>query len=270
MSHISSNPYGVNVANERMEGYVKNGFDINTSHSIAFITNFTHHNMDSYYGLNTYSGDEFTLYGNLVHTYSIDKANVHTLNSGLSLVIDQTDETLNQKSFHVNETIPGIFSEYTFKPSAKITLMTGLRADHHTNFGTFFTPRFHLRYSPTEHLNMRLSAGKGYRTPRILAENSFLLANYRSLKFNEDNILEEAWNYGISINQELQLAERPLSVSAEYFRTDFINQLIIDRESSANQIILSSLDGKSYANSYQLEVRYELLPRLDVVAGLPD
>jgi len=267
MSRISSNPYGVNVANERMEGYVKTGFDINTNHSIAFITNFTHHNMDSYYGLNTYSGDEFTLYGNLVHTYSIDKANVHTLNSGLSLVIDQTDETLNQKSFHVNETIPGIFSEYTFKPSAKITLMTGLRADHHTNFGTFFTPRFHLRYSPTEHLNMRLSAGKGYRTPRILAENSFLLANYRSLKFNEDNILEEAWNYGISINQELQLAERPFSVSAEYFRTDFINQLIIDRESSASQIILSSLDGKSYANSYQLEVHYELLPRLDVVAA---
>jgi hypothetical protein len=100
-----------------------------------------------------------------------------------------------------------------------------------------------------------------------MAENSFLMANSRPLNLVQDEILEEAWNYGASASYDIQVAERPLMITAEYFRTDFINQLVVDRESSASQILLAPLDGKSFANSYQLELRYELLPRFDVVAA---
>ncbi|MDP2887649.1 MAG: TonB-dependent receptor [Bacteroidota bacterium] len=268
MSRTALKPYGVNVGNERVEAYVKAGYDFEgMQHSLALISNFTKHKMNSYYGLNNYSGDEFTGYGNLIHTFSIDQPGVHTLNSGISMVYNQTDEVLNQNIIGVNEVVPGIFSEYTFKPSPKITAMAGVRSDFHNTFGTFITPRFHLKYSPNEHLNMRVSAGKGYRTPRIVAENSFLLANFRPLKFTTNEILEEAWNYGISVTQEVHLFERSLSIGAEYFRTDFINQLVVDRESSSEFILLAPLDGKSYANSYQVEMSYELLPRLDILAA---
>ncbi len=267
MERNTSNPYGVNVQNERFEGYVKGGNEFNARHSIAFISNFTYHKMGSYYGLNTYSGNEYTMYGNLVHTFSIDPMNVHTLNSGMSIIVDQADEILNQNSIKTNELVPGVFSEYTYKPSTKLTLMAGMRADFHNTFGTFVTPRVHLRYGPNELLNFRISAGKGYRSPRILAENSFLLANSRSLNFTESKILEEAWNYGASINLKIPWTERPINLNAEYFRTDFINQLVVDRESSASQILLTALDGQSFANSYQLELQYELLPRLDITAA---
>ncbi len=268
MERNTLNPYGVNVQNERFEGYVKGGYDFKGSrHSLAFISNFTYHEMDSYYGLSTYSGKEYTMYGNLVHTFSIDPMNVHSLNSGASIIVDQADEILNQKSINTNDFVPGVFSEYTFKPSPKITLMAGLRADFHNTFGTFVTPRVHLRYGPNELLTFRVSAGKGYRSPRILAENSFLLANSRSLNFTENKILEEAWNYGASVNLKIPLTVRPLNLNAEYFRTDFINQLVVDRESSASQILLTALDGQSFANSYQLEFQYELLPRLDITAA---
>ncbi len=268
MERNTLNPYGVNVQNERFEGYVKGGYDFKGSrHSLAFISNFTYHEMGSYYGLNTYSGKEYTMYGNLVHTFSIDPMNVHSLNSGASIIVDQADEILNQNSINTNDFVPGVFSEYTYKPGLKLTLMAGLRADFHNTFGTFVTPRLHLRYGPNELLTFRASAGKGYRSPRILAENSFLLANSRSLNFTENKILEEAWNYGASVNLKILWTERPLNVNAEYFRTDFINQLVVDRESSASQILLSSLDGQSFANSYQLELQYELLPRLDITAA---
>jgi len=267
MERTAANPYGVNIDNERFEGYLKGGVEFNQSHSLAFISNFTHHKLGSYYGLNNYSGNETTFYGNLVHTFFIDKLDKHTLNSGFSLMIDQADEILNQNSINTNESVPGVFSEYTFKPSLKFTLMAGLRADFHNTFGTFITPRFHLKYSPAEQTTFRVSGGKGYRTPRILAENSFLLANARPLNVLENNIMEEAWNYGFSINQEVFLTDRPLMINAEYFRTDFIQQLIVDRESSASEIILAPLNGESYANSYQLEFRYEMLPRLDIIAA---
>ncbi len=268
MERNTSNPYGVNVQNERFEGYVKVGKDfIGSRHSLAFISNFTFHKMGSYYGLNNYSGDEYTMYGNLVHTFSIDRMNVHSLNSGISIIADQANEILNQNSIEANESVPGVFSEYTYKPSLKLTLMAGLRVDFHNTFGAFVTPRVHLRYGPNEFLNFRISSGKGFRSPRILAENSFLLANSRSLNFTESKILEEAWNYGASINLKIPWTERPIHLNAEYFRTDFINQLVVDRESSATQILFTSLDGISFANSYQLELQYELLPRLDITAA---
>jgi len=223
--------------------------------------------MGSYYGLNNYSGDEYTMYGNLVHTFSIDRMNVHSLNSGISIIVDQANEILNQNSIKANESVPGVFSEYTYKPSLKLTLMAGLRADFHNTFGAFVTPRVHLRYGPNEFLNFRISSGKGFRSPRILAENSFLLANSRSLNFTESKILEEAWNYGASINLKIPWTERPIHLNAEYFRTDFLNQLVVDRESSATQILFTSLDGISFANSYQLELQYELLPRFDITAA---
>ena len=268
MERNALNPYGVNVQNERFEGYVKGGYEFKGSrHSLAFISNFTYHEMGSYYGLNTYSGKEYTMYGNLVHTFSIDPMNVHSLNSGASIIVDQADEILNQNSINTNDFVPGVFSEYTYKPGLKLTLMAGLRADFHNTFGTFVTPRVHLRYGPNELLTFRVSAGKGYRSPRILAENSFLLANSRSLNFTENKILEEAWNYGASVNLKIPWTERPMNLNAEYFRTDFINQLVVDRESSASQILLTALDGQSFANSYQLELQYELLPRLDITAA---
>ncbi len=54
-------------------------------------------------------------------------------------------------------------------------------------------------------------------------------------------------------------------MNAEYYRTDFQNQLIVDRETSDDNIILSPLNGKSYANSIQFDVRWQPVERLDML-----
>jgi hypothetical protein len=76
---------------------------------------------------------------------------------------------------------------------------------------------------------------------------------------------EEAWNYGFSIVQDYMLWGREMQINAEFFRTDFQSQLVVDRESSAEFVILSPLSGKSYANSLQFDVRYQPIERLDVL-----
>jgi hypothetical protein len=52
----------------------------------------------------------------------------------------------------------------------------------------------HLRYVISEHLTLRASAGKGYRSGNVLAENSFLLASSRSIDIPDNLDIEEAWN----------------------------------------------------------------------------
>lgn len=143
--------------------------------------------------------------------------------------------------------------------------MAGVRADSHNLFGTFVTPRMHFRYKLREHITFRANAGKGYRTANVISENNYLLASFRQLQWQEKNMFEEAWNYGFSLVQDYTLWKRELQINTEFFRTDFQSQLIVDRESSSIHIILSPLSGKSYANSLQMDIRYQPVERLDLL-----
>ncbi len=163
------------------------------------------------------------------------------------------------------EKVPGVFAEYTYKPHENLTVMAGIRSDFHNRFGTFFTPRVHLRYKAGKHVTLRGSAGKGARTANVLSENNYLIASARPLQWTADVFQEKAWNYGIALVQNYLLWNRELQLNAEYFRTDFQTQVVVDRETSASNIILAPLNGKSFSNSLQFDVRYQPIERLDVL-----
>jgi len=146
-----------------------------------------------------------------------------------------------------------------------LTFMAGVRSDFHNLFGTFITPRMHFRYNAGEHITIRASAGKGYRTANVISENNYLLANARTLQWADNIFQEKAWNYGFALVQYYTLWDRELQLNAEYFRTDFQTQLVVDRETSSENIILTPLDGQSYSNSIQFDLRYQPLERLDML-----
>lgn len=270
MAHTTANPYGVNIDNRRMTGFFKNGYlfgNANNS-SVAVLGNISNHRLRSMYGLNLYNADENSVYAAMVLTTDIGGSERHHLATGLSFNGSWLDEQLNGRQMDASNVVPGAYAEYSFKPSERLTWMTGLRADHHNYFGTFFTPRSHVRYTPVEHLVLRASGGKGYRHPAVWAESSNLLASGRTLSVSDDRIFEEAWNYGASATYDIKVGSRRIEINAEYFRTDFVNQMVADMETSAANIWVANLDGRSYANSYQVDVRFEPLPRLDVTAAV--
>jgi outer membrane receptor for ferrienterochelin and colicins len=261
------NPYGIGIDNQLFEGVFKFGYVFpSQSSAIALLTNAVKHNMNSFYGLHNYNGDESRYYVNFIWTQDLDDHGHQVLNSGISYFFNRFNERLNLIDMQREESVPGIFTEYTFKPSDKLTFMAGVRADRHNEFGNFVTPRMHLRYQPDPRWTFRLSAGKGFRSANVLAENSFLLSNYRTLVF-EETIHEEAWNYGFNFIQNYLLFDRELQVSAEIYRTDFQKQLVVDRESSSDFIIIAPLNGKSYATSWQIDVRYPVIKNLDLTVA---
>jgi outer membrane receptor for ferrienterochelin and colicin len=261
-----SNPYGINIATNRFEGFLKGGYvSGNGRTAIALLSNFARHETNSFYGLNDYDANETRFYANVVLTRDLDIYGTNTLNAGLSFVYDHFNENLYTNVLSHTEQVPGIFAEYTLKPSEQFTLMTGLRADFHNLFGTFVTPRMHIRYQFSPQYTFRINAGKGYRTANVVSENIYLLANARPLVWNDNIFQEEAWNFGISFIQDYVVFDRDLQINAEYFYTAFQSQLVVDRETSAENIILSPLNGKSYAGSFQVDVRYQPVKRLDVL-----
>ena len=121
-----------------------------------------------------------------------------------------------------------------------------------------------MRFNTHHDLTIRASAGKGYRSPNVLAENATMFASARVLRFIEAPKMEEAWNYGINLTKTFHLGWRELTLAADFYRTDFVNQIVLDRDADAHQIRIYNLDGKSYSNSAQIEANCEIFKDFDL------
>jgi outer membrane receptor for ferrienterochelin and colicin len=262
------NGYGIELLTERVETFLKTGFIFSRPQtSLGIQQQLTYHHMDTYFGLRDYEGTQYSYYGNaLFQSYISDTR--HTYTTGFSYLYDRFEEQLNDSIFNRTESVPGVFYQYTYSDGTKLNLIVGIRLDHHNEFGFFATPRVHFRYGFNEHNILRLSAGKGYRTANILAENTSVLASSRELVVREQPKMEEAWNYGLNFSKHMDLNNRELTIGLDIYRTDFINQVIIDRDADAQKVLVYNLDGRSYSNSIQLEANYELLRGLDVTAAV--
>ena len=259
--------YKIGIESERVEFFLKNGYVINpeTATSVALIVSGSIHNQLSEYGLKSYSGKQNSLFSNLIFQTQWTKS--HSLTAGLNATMDQYKETLPHISvnpFLKNEIITGIYSEYTYNHTDKLKIMGGLRADYNSLFGALITPRVHLKYSLTEKVLVRASVGKGYRSPNIFAEYNNLLAGNRSLVIAPDLKMENAWNYGVSSMFDLDIAEKEITLSAEWYYTHFNQQVVADMDSDPHKVMFSNLDGTSFSHSLQVEASSEILKGLSV------
>jgi outer membrane receptor for ferrienterochelin and colicins len=270
----SPNYYGFGVKTDRYEAFARTGFFLpgQPDGSIGTQLSFIHHNHDSQYGWNEYLGRQNTIYANIIYANSIAGDPDHMLNAGFSFLYDDYRENLTASDDDVNfdrtESVPGVFAQYTFHHHEKFVAILGARADFHNLHGTFFSPRLHLRSNITPTTTLRASAGKGYRVPNMLAENTGLLVSNRQLVFVEDINPEEAWNYGASLTQGFGLFGRDASIAVEYYRTDFVNQLIVDVDTDLGMAMFYNLDGKSYANNSQVELKFEPALFFEVTAAI--
>ncbi len=268
---FTTNSYGLGIDTRRYEGFAKFGYVFPGKKYKSFglqLSSFSHE-QDSYFGFTSYDAKQQNFYANLIYQ-SIIGNTAHKFRTGLSFVADKYDEVFNNTTYKRTERVPGGFFEYTYSPVENINVVAGIRADHNSLFGWFATPRLHLRYEPVSGTTIRLSGGRGQRTANIFAENSGLFVSAREvLILGRGNGKayglnpEVAWNKGISVDQKLRLFNRDAMISVDYFRNDFNNQVVADME-NVNELKFYNLAGKSYSNSFQAEVNFEPLSKLEL------
>ena len=210
------------------------------------------------YGLHHFDVNQKTAYAQLM--FETSPTEEHNVSAGLSLLYDYYGQA-------DHETTPGAYVQYTYTLGTRLTAMAGLRADHSSRYGWFVTPRLHLKYMPADVLTLRLSLGKGYRTPHAMAENHFLLATGRQLVVSDRLQQEEAWNAGLSAQLTLPVAGRTLRLNAEYYHTRFMQQMVIDYDSDPRLISITDLDGRSRSNTIQVDATYPVLEDMEVTAA---
>lgn len=286
-SSDSQNLFRIKLHTNRYEGYMKHAFILNREHgtNIALMSSASMHQLDAQYGNKFYYLNEKNLYGSLM--FETNFTQQHNLSVGLSVNHDYLGQRTNvnvipyasidgnhpyilpeMQRLNEKETTPGAYAQYTYTLGSKLTAMAGVRLDHSSIYGNFFTPRFHLKYSPVDAVSIRLSAGKGYRTVFGLAEYNYLLASGRELQLSGDGLKqEEAWNYGVSTAFYIPLFSKTLKLNAEYYYTDFKNQAVVDYGYHSGYILIDNLQGKSYSHTFQIDASYPLLKGLEVTAA---
>ncbi|MCM1004969.1 MAG: TonB-dependent receptor [Prevotella sp.] len=273
-NHANVKRFRIDMDADRYEAYMKHAFILNREHNtnIALMANTSMHQLDAVYGLNSYNVNEKALYSQLLFEHDFNE--YHNLAAGLSLNYDylsqlyrdsHTSES-DKKHSKIRETTPGIYAQYTLKLEDKLTAMAGIRYDRSSIYGSFVTPRFHVKYAPSSLLSFRASAGKGYRSVFPLAEHNYLLASGRTMIIgNIDQ--EKAWNFGISSALNIPLPARSLRVNLEYYYTRFGSQTVVDYDSAPFQVAVYSTNGLSYSHTFQIDATCTLIKGLDLLAA---
>lgn len=269
---ISQKSYGVEMNTRRIEGWAKLGFFLSDNVSFGNQITANYHQLNQVWGQKFYEGEEEYFFYNGILDWTISKK--HLLRSGVSYVYNSTFQNYNDYQNQPNEelildrkeSIPAVFAEYTFNRDGDFTAVAGVRSDFHNLYGTQISPRLNLKWNAAKNTVFRASAGRGFRVANPIVENNRFFASSRQLIINSDLQPEIAWNTGASFVQGFNLSGRKGKITVDFYRTDFENQVILNVE-NPSIISFDNLEGKSFANSFQIQAEYEIFKGLEAIVA---
>ncbi|MCM1349032.1 MAG: TonB-dependent receptor [Firmicutes bacterium] len=274
-SPAGSELYTIDIDTRRWEGFTKNAyiFDHENDGNIALILSGSHNEFHSSYGHKLYKTGQANVYASLM--FERKWGENHALSSGLSFNYYNyhqhyrlvQDATAPAEALKEIEGVSGAYAQYTYNIGTRLLVMGGLRYDYSSVYGSMLTPRLHFRWNPGEWLTIHGSAGRGMRTPHVLAENNFLLASGRRIIINPNVQQEDAANYGIGAGSTLYVAGKPLTANVEYYYTHFSHQLIADLDSDPHAVTFKDIDGRSFSHTLQVELTYPAFKDFTVTAA---
>ncbi|MBQ3245485.1 MAG: TonB-dependent receptor [Bacteroidales bacterium] len=273
-----TDPWGSDILNRSINGYLKVGVPLNedNSQNIALIADYSYQDMDSYFGATKYLAGQHSAYANLLYQNVINDS--HRFTVGLNGTLDRYDEDFLRQvrivkpveySGVTDLANVGVFGEYTFHAGEKFSAIAGLRGDWFHGQGFKASPRVTLKYMPVDEIVIRANGGRGLRYSTPMIDNIGVFSTGKEFvgSFN-DHILEDAWTFGGNITYYMPFgASSNTYLSFDYFRTQFVQQMVVDYEMIMNQIHFYPLDGsRSFTDNYQLDFSVDPVERFNITA----
>ncbi|MFM8439476.1 MAG: TonB-dependent receptor domain-containing protein, partial [Candidatus Kapaibacterium sp.] len=218
----------------------------------------------------TYNAAENMLFSKLIFTTTAsDDLNIAY---GASYMLNTLDERFDAtvprdslQEYYRRESVPGVFAELTYKPLDELVVVAGARVDAHNLYGTFGTPRVNVKYDASENITVRASAGSGLRVANAISDNIASLVNQRQVNIQSGLRPEKAWNYGGSFTATWNVGATPFTFDAEFYRTVFSEQVVVDMDRSLRAVDIRNLNGgESFSNSALVQVKSTPADRLDL------
>ncbi|MFN5345800.1 MAG: TonB-dependent receptor plug domain-containing protein [Bacteroidota bacterium] len=250
------NHYGFQVKTNRIEGIIKSGwmFPEKPWKTIGIQVSNTIHNHQSYFGKRILNANQYSGYFNLSYL-NIIGITQHKYKIGLDYKTDIWNQQIDGIENNRTENVPGAYAEYSYESAKEnFGLIAGVRADHHSLFGFFITPRLNIRYNVNEQSVVRFSVGEGRRSPNYLTDNLSVMLNSKQLILLEKLNMENAWNGGFNYTLKKEHSNGRYTIATDVYYTYFLNQIVADQYSSNEAIYYYNLRGESSALSSQITI----------------
>jgi outer membrane receptor for ferrienterochelin and colicins len=241
--------YGESIYTSRFEVFGK--YDL--SNDIIFQYSLNSHDQNSVYGTSNYNAKQTIGFVQGVYSKKIIK---HDLLFGAtyrySLYDDNTPATVKREQ----TSLPGIFVQDEWKLSDSKTILSGIRYDNNSVYGSIWTPRINYKWvSQDKNSYFRVGFGTGYRLVNIFTEDHAALTGVREVIFLEDILPEKSWNININWNEKIYTKYGAiLDIDFSIFKTNFSNKILPDYDTNPNQIIYKNLDGKSITQGLTINI----------------
>ena len=266
-------PWKSDVANSSLNGYVKLARSLREdgSASIALVGDYAFQKMDAGFGRNVYNAMQHSAFANLIYRNQFNEN--HDFTAGINFTGDWWTESMQAGGRRLGginafEEWPQIsecvrwapYVEYTFKYGDTFSAIAGITVSWVDRFNVFPAPRLTIKYQPFDALVLRANGGRGVRWANSIVDNYGILSTGKTFIGNiTSHAWEDSWTYGG--NATLYLTENT-SLSLDFFRTQFSQQQLLDRE-SATEIVFYTLDGhESRSNTFQADFSTEPVERL--------
>lgn len=264
--------YGTAIRNSHGEAFGKSGWMVDGKpyRSFALLYYGKYHELDAVFGRRYLQAEEQRGYLNFMYE-DILGSTMHVFKTGASFVYDDLRQDQwdyipsgdEHRTLYRTEIVPGVYGEYTYT-GMRATFIAGVRNDYHNLVGNQFTPRANFKYKLTEGMDVRVTAGRGFRLPNYAVDKLSMMATNLPWVVSPDIREEVSWNGGVSWYYQFKLFGNKAVLNADYYHTFFTNQLIADRDEDPSVIIFNNLDGLSFSNVAQLDFRFEPVKNLEI------
>jgi len=183
-----------------------------------------------------FSGKQSATYSEVDYTYNSEKTDWV---AGLNYLTDHFNEDKNS-SFPLRSydyhTIGG-FVQNTWNATNKFILESGLRLDHHNDYGTFALPRISGLYKISRNFSTRLGGGLGYKAPTVFTEDAERVEFRNVLPIDAANTKAErsyGANYDLNYRASLFNDQVSFSINQLFFYTRIENPILLTQLNNGN------------------------------------
>jgi iron complex outermembrane receptor protein/outer membrane receptor for ferrienterochelin and colicins len=156
-----------------------------------------------------------------------------------------------------NKTV-GAFLQNTYRFKENDILETGLRLDHHFDYGNFLLPRIALFHRFNENWASRFGFGMGYKTPNALAPQNVEYDIERISPIGNNVRSEKSYGFNAEVNYKKEYGEEnSFFINQAFFLTQ-LNSPIIANELGSGTVVFTNESKPVISKGFDTYIQWEV------------
>lgn len=256
---------------------------INNNNKISLYTSGQLTKRNTFYGTNE-TPDAYGITNNnsfnMGFQYNYIKENLagnHILTTGAEYNNDFIEDVALAYNRNLRQTTEttGFYIQDDWEINKHLNLVFGSRFDKHNLIDDIIvSPRLNAMYKITDNVSLRGNFSTGFRAPQAFDEDLHIAVVGGELQVInlDDNLKEErSSSIGFSIDNNIEIGNKFLSTSIEYFHTNLKNAFILEDggiDANGNQLLLKKNGQNANVSGLTFETQYSLSLFSYIKAGI--